>query len=182
MTGPAEPARPAATPPAVRLVLLPPSCLHALLEGDLPGAGQSVGLVLPATYLEEGWLWRLRHDQLAADPRAAGWLVHAVVTQEDVVVGHAGFHGPPDDEGCVEVSYTIVPEQRGRGHAKAALAALLHHAAAVDGVRTVRASISPDNAASLAVVRAAGFLQVGEQWDDEDGLELVFERPATAPA
>jgi hypothetical protein len=29
----------------------------------------------------------------------------------------------------------------------------------------------------LHIVRAAGFQQVGQQWDDEDGLELVFERP-----
>lgn len=41
----------------------------------------------------------------------------------------------------------------------------------------IRASISPDNAASLAVIRPFGFERVGEQWDDEDGLELVFERP-----
>jgi L-amino acid N-acyltransferase YncA len=41
-------------------------------------------------------------------------------------------------------------------------------------VRTVRATISPDNAASLHIVRAADFVEVGEQWDDEDGLELVF--------
>jgi hypothetical protein len=26
-----------------------------------------------------------------------------------------------------------------------------------------------------------GFVQVGDQWDDEDGLELVFERPPREP-
>jgi L-amino acid N-acyltransferase YncA len=41
----------------------------------------------------------------------------------------------------------------------------------------VRASIRPDNQASLATIRPFGFVQVGEQWDDEDGLELVYERP-----
>jgi RimJ/RimL family protein N-acetyltransferase len=35
--------------------------------------------------------------------------------------------------------------------------------------------VSPDNAASLALVRRAGFVHVGEQEDDEDGLELVHE-------
>lgn len=171
-----------ALPPPVRLVLLPPACLLALREGDLPRAGRPVGLVLPAAYLDEGWLWRLRHEQLAADPRAEEWLVHAVVTQEGAVVGHAGFHGPPDSDGRVEVSYTVVPDLRGRGYARAALAALLQRAAADARVRTVRASVSPDNAASLHLVRAAGFAQVGEQWDDEDGLELVFERPAGSAA
>jgi hypothetical protein len=30
----------------------------------------------------------------------------------------------------------------------------------------------------LAMIRRAGFQQVGEQIDEVDGLELVFERPA----
>jgi RimJ/RimL family protein N-acetyltransferase len=41
----------------------------------------------------------------------------------------------------------------------------------------VRASISPDNVASLALIRSLGFEQRGEQWDEIDGLELIFERP-----
>ena len=36
----------------------------------------------------------------------------------------------------------------------------------------------PEIAASLHIVRAANFVEVGEQWDDQDGLELVFERSA----
>ena len=60
------------------------------------------------------------------------------------------------------------------------LTELLRRAQAEPGIRTVRASISPDNTASLATVAGFGFSQVGEQWDDEDGLELIFERPVTA--
>ncbi|MFE9619950.1 hypothetical protein [Streptomyces sp. NPDC006384] len=44
-------------------------------------------------------------------------------------------------------------------------------------VTTVRATISPDNTASLATISGFGFVEVGEQWDEEDGLELVFEAP-----
>jgi RimJ/RimL family protein N-acetyltransferase len=44
----------------------------------------------------------------------------------------------------------------------------------------VIASVSPENAPSLAVIRKLGFEQTGEQWDEEDGLELVFERAADA--
>ncbi len=163
--------------PTVSLVLMTPACLTALLDHDLVAAGDEVGLVLPAFFLDEGWLWRLRRDQMDGDPTAVGWLVHAVVDEQDVVVGHAGFHGPPDGDGMVEVAYTVVPEQRGRGYAAAALRALLERAAGEELVRTARASIGPDNEPSLHIVRAAGFTEVGEQWDDEDGLELVFERP-----
>ena len=159
----------------VRFVRLPPPVLTALLDGDLAAASALSAVDLPPFFLEEGWLWRLRLDQVEADPRAQDWVVRAVVAEPEGVVGHAGFHGPPDGDGMVEVGYTVLPHLRGRGYATAALAALVAEAAAAPDVRVVRASVSPDNPASLAVVRRAGFVLVGEQVDDEDGLELVHE-------
>ena len=44
--------------------------------------------------------------------------------------------------------------------------------------RVLRASISPDNEPSLALIRKAGFVEVGSQIDEIDGLELIFEKPA----
>jgi RimJ/RimL family protein N-acetyltransferase len=73
------------------------------------------------------------------------------------------------------VGYEVLPEHRRRGHARGALQQLMDFARE-RGARTVRASISPDNAPSLALVASFGFRHVGEQWDDEDGRELVFER------
>jgi RimJ/RimL family protein N-acetyltransferase len=55
--------------------------------------------------------------------------------------------------------------------------ALLAWAATAEGVTRVRASISPDNEASLATIRGFGFEAAGEQWDDEDGLEIIHEVP-----
>ena len=77
----------------------------------------------------------------------------------------------------VEVAYFVDPAHRRRGFATALLAAALAWASADPAVRTVRASISPDNVASLATLRPFGFVEVGEQWDEEDGLELLFELP-----
>ncbi len=166
-----------ATPPTVRFVRLPPPVLEALLSGDLAAARTATGAPLTEWFLsdEVTWLWRMRLDQVRADPAAQDWVVRAVVVEPEGVVGHAGFHGPPDADGAVEVGYTVLPHLRGRGYATAALRALVADAAAVPGVRVVRASVSPDNAASLAVVRRVGFVHVGEQVDEEDGLELVHE-------
>lgn len=63
----------------------------------------------------------------------------------------------------VEVGCTVLPNLRGRGYARAALAALVAQAAGSPSVRVVRASVQPDNAAPLALVRRAGFVEVGEQ-------------------
>ncbi len=61
------------------------------------------------------------------------------------------------------------------------LAELISWASRAEGVRVIRASVRPDNAASLATIAHFGFVAIGEQWDEEDGLELVFERPPEEP-
>jgi len=39
----------------------------------------------------------------------------------------------------------------------------------------VRATISPDQHASRSLIDRYGLTEVGEQWDDEDGRETIFE-------
>jgi len=92
------------------------------------------------------------------------------------VLGSIGFFGPPQaaDDGVpeAEVGYGLVEEARGWGFATEALRGLL---AFTDdaGVR-VRASVSPDNPASIRVLAKAGFTSL--RGTDEDG-HLVFARP-----
>ncbi|MGN6576256.1 MAG: GNAT family N-acetyltransferase [Nocardioides sp.] len=160
----------------VRFVRLPLEVLDALLAGDLAAASRLAGVELTPYVLEHGWLWQIRADQIRRDPAAADWVARAAVVG-GVVVGHAGFHGPPDADGMVEVAYSVDPAYRRRGYATAMLAAAIAWASADPAVRTVRASISPDNEASLGTIKPFGFVQVGEQWDEEDGLELIFEVP-----
>jgi len=162
---------------AVVLVRLDVATMAALIDDDLRRASELAGIPLTPYFLTQNWLWRIRHDQIGRDPAAADWVARAAIMDGEVV-GHVGFHGPPDDDGMVEVAYSVDPELRRRGHARRLLAAALDWVAGVPAARTVRASISPDNPASLAVLRPFGFAPVGEQWDDEDGLELLFERPA----
>jgi RimJ/RimL family protein N-acetyltransferase len=95
-----------------------------------------------------------------------------------VAVGTAGYHAPPDASGMVEIGYAVDPVYRRRGYARAALEALLARAASEPHVRTVRVTISPDNLASYRLASQYGFVEVGEQWDDEDGLETIYEVPA----
>jgi [ribosomal protein S5]-alanine N-acetyltransferase len=119
-----------------------------------------------------------REDDLGAasiwrdgDPWGPRSIVH-----EGVVVGSIGFFGPPEPaaDGVpeVEVGYGLVADARGLGLASEELGALLARADAA-GAR-VRASIAPDNAASLRVAAKAGF--TGVRGANEDG-EMVLVRP-----
>jgi ribosomal-protein-alanine N-acetyltransferase len=44
-------------------------------------------------------------------------------------------------------------------------------------VKILRYTVSPDNEASMHIIKKLGFDLVGEQIDDEDGLELIYEMP-----
>jgi RimJ/RimL family protein N-acetyltransferase len=165
----------------LRFVELSPITMTALLDGDLDSAGTAAGVALTDYFVtdEAMLLWRFRLDQVTRDPVHARWIVRAVVAEPDgIVVGHAGFHGAPDETGTVEIAYSVDPAHRRQGYATAMLTVLLQRAATEPAVTTVRASIRPTNTASLATIARHGFTKTGEQWDETDGLELIFERPA----
>jgi RimJ/RimL family protein N-acetyltransferase len=161
------------------LVQLPEEALRALGEGDLNAANAVAPVRLTAYFIQpdQRGTWARRATQVAEDPGAAEWIT-AVVWSPDLQapVGRAGFHAPPDESGMVEIGYSIDPYYRRRGYARAAFVALLERASREPAVRVVRVSIAPDNDASMAVVAPFGFVKVGEQWDEEDGLEYVYER------
>ncbi|MFF3314358.1 GNAT family N-acetyltransferase [Streptomyces sp. NPDC003035] len=170
-------------PRRVRFVPLSAKALRALAEGDLAGGSAEAGVALDEHFVSDRarWIFAYRADQLARDPSAAPWITRAAVSEPDgTVIGDAGFHGPPDETGTVEVGYTVVPAYRRRGYARAMLRALLVRAAAEPGVRTVRATVRSDNQASLATLAGFGFTRVGERGNEHDGLELVFEVAADA--
>jgi [ribosomal protein S5]-alanine N-acetyltransferase len=170
--------QPITQPKNVRLAQLAPGAIHALAAGDLAAASQLAPVPLTPYFVDAECLgtWRMRSRQVRDDPDSQGWITAVIIdTDRQLAVGRAGYHGPPDGSGMVEVGYSVDPRYRRRGYARAALVALLDRARREPTVRTVRASISPDNIASRRLVEQYGFVEVGEQWDDEDGLERVFE-------
>lgn len=164
----------------LHLDVVPEGVLHALAAGN----SASLPLRYVSPYLASRAclsLWRMRSKQVNDTPTDAPWITRFIVVPESTApVGLAGFHGPPDDAGMVEVGYRVDPEHRRKGYARRSLETLLAVAQRHPDVRVVRATISPDNAASRALIERYGFVEVGEQWDDEDGLEIIYEIAASA--
>jgi RimJ/RimL family protein N-acetyltransferase len=161
-----------------RLQLVPfdPIAIRRLIEGDRPEAERVLGRILPDefpnTHELEGFL-PIQLRRMDQAPKRRAWMARLMVSKPDGVVGHCGFHGPPEMIGRAEIGYTVFEPFRGRGFAKEVAGALVRWAFE-HGENKVFATVSPKNTPSLAVVRALGFQQVGTQYDDVDGLELVF--------
>lgn len=163
-----------------RLDLVPPDVIHLLAGEDdarLPNEYRTPYL----RGADSRPIWVIRSTQIRENPDAAPWITRILVSpQTGRPVGMAGFHGPPDERGMVEIGYQVDPGHRRRGHARRAVEILLDVARRRPDVQVVRATISPDNEASLALISQYGFVRRGEQWDEEDGLEIIFEVSASA--
>jgi RimJ/RimL family protein N-acetyltransferase len=137
-------------------------------------------------------IWR---DRATAAERNITWGPRAVVDADHRMVGHAGFHLPPqplamalDDptfvgtrershDAAVEIGYTIFPDDRGRGYATEAVTALVDWAARTSAVRVVLATISRGNDASVRVLeRVGGFVEIGTCRNDLGETEVVYRR------
>jgi len=163
--------------PRLRLIALPGPVIADVLD-DGPGAFlEHVGVGYPDRWpSEDRHVLELRRRQIGEgdDHR---WLLRAMVTRSHpAMVGRIGFHGPPDDDGVVEIGYKVAAAHRRRGFGLEAAKRLIEAAERLAHVSAVRASIAPGNEPSLRIAGRLGFRRIGEQIDEIDGLELVFER------
>jgi len=173
-----------ATVPSIRtarfeLVSMSLDFMRALVARDLAAAAEEIDATVPPDMPDDlDHFLDYRIADLTADRSTQAWLGRAIVLDDADgrrIIGSIGFHGPPDDDGRVEVGYRVEPEHRRRGVATEVVEALLDWACREHGVTLFRAATAPDNLASQAVLARFGFRQTGTQMDDIDGLELVFE-------
>ena len=118
--------------------------------------------------------WRV--PQVKADPTTNKWFVRFIVdakTRE--VIGSTSFHGVPDSEGMMEIGIGIEEKFWGNGYATEALKGMWRWVCGEAGVRTLRYTVSPENAASVAIIKKYGFSYMGQQIDEEDGPEDIYE-------
>jgi RimJ/RimL family protein N-acetyltransferase len=139
-----------------RLVLEPlsPETARAVLEGRPDGLRRG-----------DGWPHEDTRDvvRMVAEHGSEAWLI----LEDGVVVGDAGTHGPPDEQGDVEIGYGLARPARGRGLASEFVPALARRLLARPEVtRVVARAVLADNVPSRRALERAGFAVERE----EDGL------------
>jgi ribosomal-protein-alanine N-acetyltransferase len=165
----------------IELRPMTPAFIEAVLGDRREEAAALLDVELPDAFPREGErrFLGLRLRQMREDERFQTWCP-SVVVLDGRMIGHAGYHGPPgvnskQDPDAVEFGYAIYPEWRGRGFATHAAVMLMDLAEEQAGIRNFVLAVSPENEPSLAIVRKLGFVRTGEQMDEEDGLEHIFE-------
>jgi len=99
-------------------------------------------------------------------PGETGWwswyfVLRNRLTGSRVLIGNGGFKGPPDEEGTVEIGYSLLPPHRNKGYTTEAVQALVSWAFEHPEVALVTAEARPGNTASVRVLRKVGFTEVG---------------------
>lgn len=118
--------------------------------------------------------WRV--PQVKEDPKLNRWFVRWIVLRSTgEIIGSTSFHGAPDADGMIEIGLGIQETFRNQGYAKESLLGMWRWALEDPHVRVLRYTVSVENAPSIRVVESFGFHYKGEQIDEEDGPESIYE-------
>ena len=149
-----------------------------------PTVGCAVAPDWPPKYWEQGpvdWLVARMTEQ-PDEVFWRGWFIYRCQdAASDLLVGTAGFKGPPggsgsETDGVVEVGYGVVTSHWRRGIASEAVGGLLAWAAGDPRVRAFRAHTLAGDPASGGVLLKNGFVRTATISDPEDGEIDRYER------
>ncbi|MSO63624.1 MAG: hypothetical protein CK518_00920 [Actinobacteria bacterium] len=118
--------------------------------------------------------WRV--PQVKLDSNVNKWFVRWIVLKlSREIIGSTSFHSAPDAEGMIEIGLGINQNFASQGYGFEALTGMWSWVCKHPEVKTLRYTVSADNAASIALVDKFGFLHVGQQIDEIDGPEQIYE-------
>ena len=124
---------------------------------------------------DEGPLpWRV--PQVKEEPSTNKWFVRFIVLKESrEVIGSTSFHGVPDENGMMEIGIGLDEKFWGKGFAKEALLGMWRWVCNDPQVEILRYTVSPSNIASIKIIEGFGFKYLGQQLDEIDGPENIYE-------
>jgi [ribosomal protein S5]-alanine N-acetyltransferase len=154
-----------------RLELVAATLEHVLTEIEAPERlssllGATVSPDWPPGEYDAAAMEFFRERLEQGGPAVVGWYGWYAIQRADgglpaALVGAAGYLGPPDDQGRVEIGYSILPAWQAQGYATEITKALVDRALAT-GVRLVLSHTQANNHGSIKVLERCGFARTGE--------------------
>lgn len=135
-----------------------PASLAAQLDADVPPTW-------PPEFLDEAalrWVMERVRDRPADAEHWMYFMLLRGAGGRSMLIGTAGYKGPPTEDGTVEVGYGVVADHRRQGFASEAVVGLLHRAFECPDVRRVIAETLPVLVGSIGVLRRCGFRFIGD--------------------
>lgn len=170
-----------------RLTLVPATLAHAEAELESPAAlGALLQAAVPASWPfgeHDRSAMEFFRTQLSEGADAVGWYGWYALHSRGgmaapVLIGTAGYLGPPGADGVVEIGYSVAPEHQRNGFATEMAQALVERACAMPTVTRIRAHTAAPNVPSARVLKHCGFQLVGP--GSEAGT-VLYERALSAP-
>ena len=121
--------------------------------------------------------WRV--PQVKVEPQLNKWFVRWMVLKDNrEIIGSTSFHGAPNEEGMIEIGLGVCPNFQRHGFAYETLAGMWGWVCTQEGVETLRYTVAASNTTSIALVNKFGFAHIGQQMDEIDGPEEIYELSA----
>jgi RimJ/RimL family protein N-acetyltransferase len=123
---------------------------------------------------------KYRLPRVRQNPEYAKYLLRVAVLKDNpIIIASAGFHDAPDSDGMIEIGFGVDKKYQGKGFGQELLNGMWSWVVNDPQVKTLRYTVSPDNLISQHIIKKFRFIFKGQQIDEEDGPEDIYELSAS---
>jgi [ribosomal protein S5]-alanine N-acetyltransferase len=140
----------------LRMITFTADMMKASLNGELEKAADyKVTPGYPMDAYKEFFPFKIeRFSQNPEENKYEGVIIHK---DEQMIIGDMGFKGGPDEEGSMDVGYSMMEAYQGKGYTTEMAKAAVVWGLQQPGVKRITASCSETNLASVGVLEKVGF-------------------------
>jgi RimJ/RimL family protein N-acetyltransferase len=123
---------------------------------------------------------KYRLPKVRHNPEYTKYLLRVAVLKDDpIIIASAGFHDAPNSDGMIEIGFGVDRNYQGKGYGQEILHGMWTWVVSDPLVKTLRYTVSPDNLISQHIIIKLGFEYKGQQMDEMDGPEDIYELSAS---
>lgn len=155
-----------------RLTLTPVDLpTYEAIFAGMPELGKHLNVSVPTVFSEFGLEpYRYSYEQIKENPASAQWWTYLFTySQRQALAGVGGYAGAPNEQGTVEIGYSIYENFQNQGLATEAAQGLIQQAFEHPNVIIVQAHTLAEENASVCVLKKCGMVFTAEIESPEDG-------------